>query len=79
MQYSIGHSAAEVSAATLPTPSACLPRQVEAGMVESVRESCAQGVLSYPSVPREQWVMQWPGQVVLVVTGIFWTQVRRPA
>jgi dynein heavy chain, axonemal len=50
--------------------------QVEAGMVESVRECCRQGVASYPQVPRQQWVLQWPGQVVLVVTAVFWTQVR---
>lgn len=45
-------------------------------MVESVLEECRRGVLSYPTVPREQWVLEWPGQVVLVVTAIFWTRVR---
>ncbi|KAG2501733.1 hypothetical protein HYH03_000233 [Edaphochlamys debaryana] len=48
--------------------------QVEAGMVESVQEVCRRGVLGYPTVPREQWVLEWPGQVVLVVTAIFWTR-----
>lgn len=43
-------------------------------MVESVRECCQQGVITYPQHPREQWVLQWPGQVVLVVTAIYWTQ-----
>lgn len=51
--------------------------QVEAGMVESVQETCRRGVLSYPTVPRERWVLEWPGQVVLVVTAIFWTRVRK--
>lgn len=32
-------------------------------MVESVRESCKKGLEAYPGVPREQWVLQWPGQV----------------
>jgi hypothetical protein len=49
--------------------------QVESGMVESVHEMCGQGISSYPTVPRAAWVLQWPGQVVLVVTHIFWTQV----
>ncbi|GLC47993.1 hypothetical protein PLESTB_000047400 [Pleodorina starrii] len=48
--------------------------QVEAGMVESVQEVCRRGVRSYPTVPRERWVLEWPGQVVLVVTAIFWTR-----
>ncbi|KXZ55711.1 DHC8 protein [Gonium pectorale] len=48
--------------------------QVEAGMMESVQEMCRRGVLSYPTVPREQWVLEWPGQVVLVVSAIYWTR-----
>ncbi|KAG2451278.1 hypothetical protein HYH02_003884 [Chlamydomonas schloesseri] len=48
--------------------------QVEAGMVESVQESCRRGVLSYPASERSKWVLEWPGQVVLVVTAIFWTR-----
>jgi hypothetical protein len=47
--------------------------QVEAGMVESVRECTRQGVAAYPGRPRAQWVLEWPGQVVLVTTAIFWT------
>ncbi|CAD7701708.1 unnamed protein product [Ostreobium quekettii] len=47
--------------------------EVEAGMVESVQEVCCQGVEAYPTKPRAQWVLEWPGQVVLVVTAIFWT------
>ena len=43
-------------------------------MVESVRETCRRGVLSYPTCEREQWVLEWPGQVVLVVTMAFWTR-----
>lgn len=47
--------------------------QVEAGMVDSIREVCLQGVESFPTKQRSQWVLEWPGQVVLVVTAIFWT------
>ena len=51
-------------------------RQVEKGMAESVHERCMEGMRAYPATPREQWVLEWPGQVVLVVSGMFWTQVR---
>lgn len=47
--------------------------QVEAGMVESVHETCKLGVAAYAQTAREKWVLEWPGQVVLVVTGIYWT------
>lgn len=48
--------------------------QVEAGMVESVQEVCRQGLEAYPATPRTSWVLQWPSQVVLAVSAIFWTQ-----
>lgn len=48
--------------------------QVEAGMVESMQEVCRRGLAAYPSTPRTSWVLQWPSQVVLAVSAIFWTQ-----
>ena len=48
--------------------------EVESGMVESVHAACTNGVTSYSTLPREAWVLQHPGQVVLVVTAIFWTK-----
>ena len=56
-----------------PYSQRCCPLQVEAGMVESVHETCKLGVAAYAQTAREKWVLEWPGQVVLVVTGIFWT------
>jgi dynein heavy chain len=48
--------------------------QVESGMIESVRASCAAGLTDYATTPRATWVLQWPGQVVLAVTGVYWTR-----
>lgn len=48
-------------------------KQVESGMIESIHEVCTQGVETYSQKPRHEWVLEWPGQVVLVVTAIFWT------
>lgn len=48
--------------------------QVEAGMVESMQEVCRKGLDAYAATPRASWVLQWPSQVVLAVSAIFWTQ-----
>ncbi|KAF6263196.1 dynein heavy chain 8 [Scenedesmus sp. NREL 46B-D3] len=48
--------------------------QVEAGMIQSVQEVCRQGIAAYAATPRAAWVLQWPGQVVLAVSAIYWTQ-----
>jgi hypothetical protein len=29
---------------------------------------------AYPTRPREQWVLEWPGQVVIAVGQVYWTQ-----
>jgi dynein heavy chain len=46
---------------------------VEEGMVQSVQDQCCRGVEAYANVDRQIWVLQWPGQVVLVVSAIYWT------
>ncbi|XP_041823134.1 dynein heavy chain 3, axonemal [Melanotaenia boesemani] len=47
--------------------------QVERLMLNSVRHVIYQGVTQYAEVPRKQWVLQWPGQVVICASSIFWT------
>nr|XP_036848129.1 dynein heavy chain 3, axonemal [Manis javanica] len=49
-------------------------QQVEQMMVASMREVIRLGIEEYVQVPRDQWVLQWPGQVVICVSSIFWTQ-----
>lgn len=44
-------------------------------MVESMRSVIASGVAAYAGAARRDWVLAWPGQVVLAVTAIYWTQV----
>ncbi|KAJ9530913.1 hypothetical protein QJQ45_028793, partial [Haematococcus lacustris] len=48
--------------------------QVEERMFEAVHEVTAQGIAAFPARPRHEWVLQWPGMVVLVGTGLFWTR-----
>lgn len=52
--------------------------QVETAMISNLRGIMAQAVSAYATSPRKQWVLEWPGQAVLAVSGIYWTQQVRP-
>ncbi|ELT89912.1 hypothetical protein CAPTEDRAFT_157693, partial [Capitella teleta] len=47
--------------------------QVEDVMKLSLREVSSKAVVAYPKSPRQQWVLEWPGQVVLASSIIHWT------
>uniref|UniRef100_A0AAX7UY72 Dynein axonemal heavy chain 12 n=1 Tax=Astatotilapia calliptera TaxID=8154 RepID=A0AAX7UY72_ASTCA len=47
--------------------------QVEDVMLRSVRDVIARSRVAYAETPRSQWVTEWPGQVVLCTSQIFWT------
>ncbi|XP_068952632.1 dynein axonemal heavy chain 3 [Petaurus breviceps papuanus] len=48
--------------------------QVEQMMLSSIREVLKKGIDAYAEVPRKQWVLEWPGQVVICVSSIYWTK-----
>ncbi|XP_009876528.1 PREDICTED: dynein heavy chain 3, axonemal [Apaloderma vittatum] len=48
--------------------------QVEEMMLTSVRQVIQDGIKRYVEVPRKTWVLQWPGQVVICVSSIYWTE-----
>ena len=39
----------------------------------SLREVMGKAVDAYPSTPRKSWVLNWPGQVVIAGSTIYWT------
>lgn len=43
-------------------------------MYEAIHDVSARGIEAYANTPRHEWVLEWPGMVVLVVTAIFWTR-----
>ncbi|KAG2436335.1 hypothetical protein HXX76_006644 [Chlamydomonas incerta] len=47
--------------------------EVEEAMFASIHDVSGRGLEDYVTRPRHEWVLQWPGMVVLVVTAIFWT------
>ncbi|KAM7329251.1 hypothetical protein ACRRTK_010864 [Alexandromys fortis] len=49
-------------------------QQVEQVMLASMRQVIGNGIEAYAEVPRKAWVLQWPGQVVICVSSIFWTK-----
>jgi dynein heavy chain, axonemal len=47
--------------------------QVEAAMVAALHRVTADAVAAHATNPRIEWVLSWPGQIVLAVTAIYWT------
>ncbi|XP_057310450.1 dynein axonemal heavy chain 3-like isoform X2 [Hydractinia symbiolongicarpus] len=47
--------------------------QVEEVMMLSLRQVTSEALKGYTEVPRENWVQEWPGQIVIAVSSIFWT------
>ncbi|KAK9511585.1 hypothetical protein O3M35_000215 [Rhynocoris fuscipes] len=47
---------------------------LEGVMKKSMRKIIKDSYDAYPFVIRHEWVLQWPGQAVLSVTGAYWTQ-----
>jgi dynein heavy chain len=47
--------------------------QVEKFMLASVRGVIAEAYKAYMTKPRHEWVLDWPGQVVICVGQIYWT------
>ena len=48
--------------------------EVESSMIEAVEKQCAAGVRAYATTERKKWVLEWPGQVVLLGSQIYWTR-----
>uniref|UniRef100_UPI00358FFBD0 dynein axonemal heavy chain 3 n=1 Tax=Myxine glutinosa TaxID=7769 RepID=UPI00358FFBD0 len=47
--------------------------QVEQGMLESICNVIGQAIAESAEVTRKQWVMEWPGQVVICISMVYWT------
>ncbi|KAL8573170.1 Dynein heavy chain 3, axonemal [Nucella lapillus] len=47
--------------------------QVEDMMIMSVRKVALDSIQAYRDSPRDRWVIEWPGQIILCVSSIFWT------
>jgi dynein heavy chain len=48
--------------------------ELQGSMRSTLRSVIAAAAAAYTSTPRADWVLQWPGQVVLCVSQMFWTR-----
>jgi dynein heavy chain, axonemal len=48
--------------------------QTEQVMMSSLRTITSKAVTDYATAKREDWLLRWPGQVVLAVSQIYWTR-----
>ena len=47
---------------------------VEAQMMGSLKDLAKRALESYPKMERTEWSKLWPGQIVLAVSQIYWTE-----
>ncbi|XP_068605783.1 dynein axonemal heavy chain 12-like [Brachionichthys hirsutus] len=48
--------------------------ELESGMIRSVRNEIGRSIEAYTNTSRINWVKEWPGQVVLCTSQIYWTR-----
>ncbi|KAJ0395885.1 hypothetical protein P43SY_002016 [Pythium insidiosum] len=48
--------------------------EVELSQWDSVRDHTGRAITAYAGTPRETWILQWPAQVVLAASQVYWTQ-----
>ena len=43
-------------------------------MIQSLKDVAVEAVNAYPITPRNKWVLDWPGQIVIAASSIYWTE-----
>ncbi len=47
--------------------------EVQLSMISSLKDVTGEAVKCYNEVPRGKWVLEWPGQVVIAASTVYWT------
>lgn len=48
--------------------------EVEFAMFSAIHASTEAGMVDYAATTRNEWVLKWPGMVVLAVAAVYWTE-----
>ncbi|KAK3235325.1 hypothetical protein CYMTET_54468 [Cymbomonas tetramitiformis] len=48
--------------------------RVEEAMRQSLHSHTMKAIQAFPNQPRSKWILEWPGQVVIAVSQVFWTK-----
>ncbi|EFC47930.1 hypothetical protein NAEGRDRAFT_78559 [Naegleria gruberi] len=49
-------------------------KEVERVMCGSLKETVSKSLIDYNHTPRNEWVLKWPGQVVILGSQVYWTK-----
>ena len=47
--------------------------QVQQTMIISLKDVMGNAVASYVQDPRRKWVLEWPGQIIIAASTVYWT------
>lgn len=47
--------------------------QVQQTMIVSLKDVMGNAVAAYTQDPRKKWVLEWPGQIVIAASTVYWT------
>ena len=47
--------------------------QVQQTMVISLKDVMTNAVAAYAQDPRRKWVLEWPGQIIIAASTVYWT------
>ena len=47
--------------------------QVQQIMIVSLKDVMSNAVAAYNQDPRKKWVLEWPGQIVIAASTVYWT------
>ncbi len=47
--------------------------QVQQTMIISLKDVMTNAVAAYTQDPRRKWVLEWPGQIVIAASTVYWT------
>ena len=48
--------------------------QMQSSMRLTMKDQMKKSLEQYPQIPRKEWALNWPGQVVLNVSMLYWTR-----